>query len=238
MPTVSTTTPLNFPTLLSLVTRVRREVTRETLASLTNDAINNVIVDSINDAVEDIYYKDRWNWKKSLYNVKLIASQSDYALPPDFYQIATEPTYNGIMMVEVEPEQWTRYTYDPQITATLSSGSPVVYMVDRALFRVHPTPSSDTISIAPHIQLVYYRRPPSRLTITSDSSNPPDLPPEFIEAVISFAKWKLKIHLQFDDFELEEKRYMQVVQRQIENDYLSVHPVRVRPRNWSSANFG
>ncbi len=235
MPTVSSTGTLQFPTLFELTKRIRREVTRETLATLNDDPVNNVIVDSINDGVEDIYYKNRWNWKKLVFGIHLVAGQRDYALPPDFYQIATEPTYNGLLMTEVEPEQWNRYTYDPSV---IPQGGPLLYMVDRALFRVHPAPSSSAITVAPTIPLTYYRRPPARLTITSDSGHSPDLPPEFIEAIISFGKWKLKIHLQFDDFELDQRRYMETVQKQIENDYLSVHPVRVRPRKWTSANFG
>lgn len=234
MPTVNLTPPLNFPSLLSLVTRVRREVTRETLVTLVDDAINNVIVDGINDAIESIYYMNRWNWKKSLYNFRLIAGQRDYALPADFYQMSQEPTYNGLKMREVDPEDWSRNVYD----AALIQGGPMVYMVDRTFLRVHPVPSADAIAIAAFIPAVYYRTPPARLSISTDSSNPPDLPPEFIEAVVAFGKWGLKVHLQFDDYQIDEARYRELVQKQIDNDYISVHPVRVRPRNWTSANFG
>lgn len=235
MPTVSASGSLQFPTLFELTKRVRREVTRETLSTLNDDPINNVIVDSLNDGIEDIYYKNRWNWKKLQYNVPLVAAQQDYALPPDFYQMAVEATYNGLRLREVDPEEWTRYTFDPTLTA---QGGPAMYMVDRTLFRVFPAPSSGAITVCPTVGVTYYRRPPARLTITSDSSHAPDLPPEFIEALVAFGKWKLKIHLQYDDFQLDEKRYMETVQKQIENDYLSVHPVRLRPRRWTSANFG
>lgn len=239
MPTVNLNPPLNFPNLLQLTTRVRRECTRETLVTLTDDPINNVIVDAVNDATEDIYYKNRWNWKKSLYNFRLIQGQADYALPADFYQLATEPEYNGVKMLEVDPEDWFRHTYDPSVNpSNMTQGSPAIYMVDRTFIRLHPVPSETSVSTAPFIPAVYYRRPPPRLSIADDTSNPPDLPPEFIEAVVAFGKWKLKVHLQFDDFELDERRYREIVQKQIENDYISVHPVRMRPRKWNSVNFG
>lgn len=238
MTVLATTTNPSFPTLLQLCSRVRREVTKESLTSLVDDPINNVIVDSINDAVEDIYYQDRWNWAKTTENLTWVASQNEYALPTRFYRMASEPEINNIQLEEVEIEEWARKTYTPSLTSSVTiQGQPLIYAIDRSLIKVWPTPSSSFIALVPTTPLVYYRRPGARLLLASDASNSPDLPTEFIEAVVAWAKSRLKIFLQYDDYQIDENRYRECVQRQVQNDYLSVHPSRVRPRNWKTARF-
>lgn len=237
MPTVINTNPTGMPTLLSLVSRVRREVTKETLATLTNDAVNNIIVDNLNDAVEDIYFRAKWSWAKVTGALTLVAAQSDYTLPADFHSMATEVEIGTTKLREVDAEDWTRYTYT-NVTGVTASGQPVLYMIDRTFIRFWPTPNSDFITTVPTISLLYYRRPSKRLTITNDSANAFDLPSEFQEAIARYAIGRLKIFRQFDDYKIDMDRYEEIVQRQLYADTISVHPSRVRPRNWASANYG
>ena len=87
MPIVQTNTGLAFPNLLSLASRVRREVTKESLTSLVDDPVNNVIVDSINDAIADIYNRERWWWQKTAGTITPVAGTAAYSLPSDFYRM-------------------------------------------------------------------------------------------------------------------------------------------------------
>lgn len=239
MPTVVTTNPSGMPSLLDLTSRVRREVTKESLTSLNSDAVNNVIVDALNDAVEDIYFRAKWSWAKVAGNLVMVTGQSEYTQPSDFYRMASEPEIGSIKLIEVDAEEWYRRTFTTGLTGVQTSlGQPILYMVDRALIKFWPTPSSDFVALAPTIRLLYYRRPSARLVIASDSAKAFDLPVEFNEAIVRFAVGKLKIFRQFDDFQLDMARYEEIISRQLYSDQKSVHPARVRPRNWASANYG
>lgn len=236
MPTVVTTNPVGMPSLLSLVSRVRREVTKETLSSLNDDATNNLIVDNLNDAVDDIYFRAKWSWAKTVGNLVLVAGTSEYTLPANFHRMASEVEIGATKLREVDAEEWSRYTY--QSPAGIStSGQPVVYMVDRSFVKFWPAPNADFIAQVPTIALLFYRRPSTRLIIT-DSTIAFDLPYEFTEAIVRYAIARLKIFRQFDDYKIDMDRYEEIIQRQLYADTISVHPSRVRPRNWASANYG
>lgn len=237
MATVVTTNPTGMPTLLNLASRVRREVTKETLVTLTNDATNNVIVDNLNDAVEDIYFRAKWSWAKVIGDLAVVATQSDYTLPANFHRLATEVELGTRKLREIDAEEWVRTTGSNGI-GTIPDGQPIIYMIDRAFIRFWPTPSADFAALYPTIPILYYRRPSTRLTLANDSASAFDLPAEFQEAIVRFAVGKLKIFRQFDDFKLDLDRYEEIVQRQLYADQVTVHPSRVRPRNWASANYG
>lgn len=237
MPTVVTTNPTGMPTLLALVSRVRREVTKETLATLTNDAVNNVIVDNLNDAVDDIYFRAKWSWAKTAGNLVLVAGTSEYTLPSNFHRMATEVEIGTTKLQEVDAEEWTRKTYT-NVTGVTASGQPVVYMIDRAFIKFWPVPNTDFIALVPTITMLYYRRPSTRLAIATDSDNAFDLPMEFQEALVRYAVARLKIFRQYDDWKIDMDRYEEILQRQLHADTVTVHPSRMRPRNWASANYG
>jgi hypothetical protein len=226
-----------MPTLLSLVSRVRREVTKETLVTLNDDATNNLIVDNLNDAVDDIYFRAKWSWAKSLGNIVLVAGQSEYTLPANFHRMASEVEIGVVKLREVDAEEWTRYTYQSP-SGISTSGQPVLYMVERGFIKFWPCPNADYIAQVPTVPLLFYRRPSTRLTLTNDSANAFDLPYEFVEAIVRYAIARLKIFRQFDDYKIDMDRYEEIVQRQLYADTISVHPSRVRPRNWASANYG
>lgn len=236
MPTVETTSPTGMPTLLLLASRARREVTKETLATLNDDVVNNIIVDSINDAIEDIYFRAKWSWAKVTSSLTMVASQSEYTFPADFHRLATEIEIGSTKLPEVDAEEWARKTYVSGI-GIVTPGQPTMYMVDRTFVKFFPTPSADFITTVPTVALVYYRRPAKRMVL-ADSASAPDIPVEFKEALVRFAMGRLKIFRQFDDFGLDLQRYEDIVQRQLNANTVSVHPPRIRPRNWASANYG
>ena len=42
-----------------------------------------------------------------------------------------------------------------------------------------------------------------------------NIPPEFIEAVVAFAKWKMKLFLEYPDWQAEQMRYEQALRVQM-----------------------
>jgi hypothetical protein len=238
MTVVAAPSNLAVPSLFDLVKRARREVTKETLVTLTDDVLNNVIIDAINDATADIYNRTRWNWAKTQAGIVWVASQSEYPLPPDFRQLATELCISSIQLKEVSLEEWFHNTYTPTWNANSTiSGQPMMYMVDMQKIKVWPTPSTDFVAQMPNSPMIYYRKPSRRLTI-SDSANSPDVPNEFIEALHRFAVGMLKMFLEFSDFNNDLKRYEDIILNRIQTEIVAAHPSRVRPRNWRTANFG
>jgi hypothetical protein len=226
------------PSLFDLVKRVRREVTKETLVTLNDDVLNNVVIDAINDATADIYNRTRWNWAKTQAGIVWIANQSEYPLPPDFRQLATELAINAMTLKEVSLEEWYRNTYTPSWNANSSmSGQPMMYMVDMQKLKVWPTPSADFVASMPNSPMIYYRKPSRRLVL-ADTANTPDVPNEFIEALHRFGVGMLKMFLEFTDFQKELDRYETIILNRIQTEIVSAHPSRVRPRNWRTTNYG
>jgi len=239
MTTVLKTTGYTTPTLLALVSRCRREVTKESLTTLNDDPINNVLVDAINDAVSDVYFKSRWNWRKQSWNILWTSAQTDYPLPADFDQLATEIVVNNVALKEISPEEWWRNTYAPSWNSFFNdTATTEIYTVDRALLKVWPLPSDDFVTQTPISVAYYYRQPSSMLVLANDASNSPDVPADFTEALVRFAVARLKVFLQWTDFAIDQKRYEEIVTNRLQTDMLTAHPTRVRPRNWRTANFG
>ena len=239
MTVVAAPSGLAVPSLFELVRRVRREVTKETLSTLNDDVINNVVVDAINDATADIYNRARWNWAKTQAGIVWISGQSEYPLPPDFRQMATELNINNICLKETSIEEWWRNTYTPSWNANTSvSGQPMMYMVDMQKIKVWPTPSDSFIALIPSTPMIYYRYPSRRLVLTTDSANSPDVPFQFIEALHRYAVGMLKMHLEFTDFQKEIDRYEAIILNRIQTEIIQVHGTRVRPRDWRTTNYG
>ena len=239
MTIVQSNTALVTPTLTQLVSDIRRSVTKEAIVTLASDPVNDIIVKAINDAVADIYYRNRWNWARAQGNIILVSGQSQYPLPADFRCMAMEPVVNYVQIQEVPPEEWWRNTYTPSWNSNSAlGGQPSKYMVDMALLQFWPMPSDSFIAANPSIPIIYYRLPPARLTIAADAANSPNVPPQFIELLECFGIGKLKVFLQYDDFAVDLKRYDDLLQNRIQIDMISAHPTRMRPRNWRSANFG
>lgn len=242
MPVVANGMTFNVPTVLECISEARRGVTKESLTSVNDDPVNGVLLRALNEGVADIYFRARWVWRRTGWNIAWSSAATEYPLPGDFHQMATEPRINGVMMREVSPEEWQDSIYQPSWNALgASAGQPGLYMLERNFMRVWPMPSADFVALTPVTTAFYYRKPSERF-IMSDAANfgskAPDIPAELVEALISFMMYKLKIFLQYTDFALEKSRYEEVILNRIHTDVISVHPERVRPVNRYSANFG
>ena len=194
--TIVSPTPSLMPSILSMVQRVKREcgLPEPTTLVGTTDKTAIVALDALNDAAVDIYSRKRWEWQESLYGITLVAGTAQYALPADFMRMAQPPEAGGYPIVGLTEEEW--YQVVPAQTAV--SGSPQYYTVHGYIFEVWPVPSSDYITQYPILPFVYYRQPPQRLDGSDDAANL-NLPPEFVECLITYGKFKVKAFLEYPD---------------------------------------
>jgi hypothetical protein len=214
-------------------------VTKEALATLNDDPINNIIVDALNDAVSDIYYRNRWNWAKGSFNVQWNSTTNEYALPGNFMRMAYEPAINSVQLKEVSSEEWWRNIYTPSWNSSANmQGQPAIYMTEMTTLRVWPKPSDSFVAQFPSTPIIYYKKAPIRLTLASDSAKSPEVPAEFTEILCCYGMGKLKEFLQYSDFSVDLDRYEKLLMNRIQTDIISVHPTRIRPRNWRTTNFG
>lgn len=211
--TIVSQTPALMPSILSMVKRVKREcgLPQPTTLVSTTDQDSLVVLDALNDATTEIYMRKRWETIECLYGVPLVAAQTQYALPADFGRMATGPKSAGVPMTPYTHEEWQRAI--PAVSTNI--GQPIAYTAYGLIFEVWPPPSTDYVTSYPVLQFSYYRMPPSRLDGTDDDANI-NLPPEFEECLISFAKWKLKAKLEYPDAEADHARYERTLQIQMD----------------------
>lgn len=225
MTTVTVNSP-TFPSLLSLVNRVLNECGVESNTSLAAQNFrSNTVLQAINDAVADIYYRDRWFWQKSLTYLTLVAGTDQYAMPADFMRLAHPPVINGVMLQEYTQEEWLENIPQPSGSST-AQGQPQACCFDMNIIRLWPIPDANTVSQFPQMGYTYYRGPGVRLDTTNDAATV-NLPIDFLEAVVAFARGVLKQHLEFPDQAVQERqRYEQAIQVQMARNSRS----RVQPR--------
>ena len=230
MTTVSYT-PNQTTTLLEVVNRVLNECGIESQADLpTSNFLGTVTaINAVNDAINDIKFRNRWEWLKRTAVIDLVAGINSYALPADFTRMCYPFTpYTGVQfsmqLRELTPDEWN------QIVPTLvinQPGTPQYYMVDSNVVTFGPAPNSEYISTYPQVQYTYFQGPAAPLG-ASDQSSALDIPPEFIEAVVAFAKYKMKIFLEFPDWQMEQARYEQALHVQMNRNNAGRRAPRMR----------
>jgi hypothetical protein len=210
--TTVTATPSLAPSILYLVQRVKRECGLPTPTTLigTTDQTALVAISALNDAVVEIYTRNRWEWKQSLYAVPLVAGTTQYPLPNDFERICIDPKSGGYPVTGLSQEEWQQIL--PSMDNT--TGSPVYYTTHGLIFEIWPAPSAAYIAQYPNLPFVYYRKPPARLDGTDDSANF-NMPPEFEDALVSYGKWKVKEFLEYPDSQSDHQKYEQALQVQL-----------------------
>lgn len=204
----------SFPTALEMVNRVQRECGVETVLSLanTNDR-SETVREALNDAVVDIYNRARWEWLLTAYYVKLVAGQSQYQMPQNFDRLAMPARLTNTPMKEYTALDWPYYipTVDPG-----GQGGPHSYMVHNDILHLFPAPSAESVAQYPQIVLSYYKSPGQRVPASAAGDKATwDVPMSFIEPIIAFGKWKLKLHLEYPDSQAEIARYEQMIQQNL-----------------------
>lgn len=229
MTTVQTQTTY-IPGLLSVVNRILNECNIESWNTLVNmNWQGNLVLEAINDAVVEIHRTKRWAFQRSTYYFNLVAGQTDYPLPPDYISGTYPPSWNGVQLMELTPDDW--YAQVPFFNLVNAAGGPMMCTADANFFRIYPAPNAQGIQTAPQVRLVYQRGPGGRLTTANDNANI-NLPYEFLEAVVAFGKWKLKTALEYPDAGNEFNRYKQCVQFMIDTDRQTATQYSMRPNRY------
>lgn len=203
---------LSVPVALDMVNRVQRECGVESIASFaTGNDRSEVVREALNDSIIDLYNRARWEWLVHVFNLPLVAGQSSYQLPQNFMRLASPLRVTNTPMKEYTALDWPYYipTIDPG-----GQGGPHSYMIQGQVLTVFPAPGADIVALNPVFVMAYYKHAGVRIPASADGDAMTwDVPPEFIEPMIVFGKWKLKLFLEYPDSQAEQGRYEQLIQQ-------------------------
>jgi hypothetical protein len=224
-------TPAQTPILRDVVNRILNECGIQSQADLTTSNFLGTVtaINAVSDAVNDIKLRDRWEWLKYTAVVTPVAGQTSYPLPADFVRMAHPMTpWNGTMMGRSLQEQ-TADEYWQMIPSIQSAtpGTPYMYMADSQTLTIYPAPDANFISQWPQLQFVYFKGPQRPLG-AADQLLAVDIPPEFLECLVAFGKWKMKLFLEYPDWQAEQARYEQSLRVQMNRNNASRRAPRLR----------
>ena len=100
-------------------------------------------------------------------------------------------------------------------------------MVDSSVVTMAPAPDSNFIALWPNLQYIYFQGPQRPLG-AADQLLAVDIPPEFIEALVAFGKWKMKLFLEYPDWQAEQQRYEQCLRVQMNRNNAGRRAPRLR----------
>ena len=210
--------PNQTPILRDVVNRVLNECGIQSQPDLTTSQLLATVtaINAVNDGINDIKFRNRWEWLKRTAVINLVVGTLSYAMPADFVRMAHPMTpYNGIgigrALQEMTPDEYWQMV--PSVGLT-TPGTPYLYMVDSSVLNLWPAPDTNFISLWPQMQFVYFKGP-ARPLGAEDQLLAVDIPPEFIECLVAFGKWKMKLLLEYPDWQAEQARYEQALKVQI-----------------------
>ena len=201
---------LTVPVALDMVNRVQRECGVEQISSMasSNDR-SEVVREALNDGIIDLYSRARWEWLVNAYYINLVAGQSSYQLPQNFSTLAAPAQVTNSPMTEYTPLDWPYYIPTMQNTGT---GGPHSYYVQNGVINIFPTPDANVIATYPIMKIAYVKNPGVRIPASAAGDAMTwDIPPEFVEPLIAFGKWKLKSYLEYPDFQTDQARYSELI---------------------------
>jgi hypothetical protein len=230
MTTVNYAPPTAF-TLKEMVNRILNECGIQSQADLTTSTFlgTTTAINAVNDAINDIKFRNRWEWLKATAVINLQAGIGSYNLPVDFARMCYPFTpYTGSQFSrqirELTPDEWN------QIVPTLvinQPGTPQYYMVDSTVVTVAPAPDTNFVTTYPQLSYTYFKGPWRPLAAV-DQNLAIDIPPEFAECVAAFGKWKMKLFLEYPDWQAEQMRYEQSLHVQMNRNNAGRRKPRLR----------
>jgi hypothetical protein len=217
MTTVSYT-PNQSPTLLDMVNRILNECGIASQADLATSNFLGTItaVNAVNDAINDIKYRNRWEWLKETVVLDLVPGTLSYPVPANFGRMAHPMTpWDGTTVARSLQEQ-TPDEYWQMIPSiqTSNPGTPYLYMVDGNTINLWPAPDTNFVNQWPQMMFTYFKAPERPLGV-SDQLLVIDVPPSFVEVIAAFGKWKMKLFLEYPDWQAEQARYEQALRVQM-----------------------
>lgn len=241
MPNVQVTYPA-MPQLLDVVNRIIRESGGYAVGSLSPGSTQSqVALDAVNDGIWQIYNRNCWSWANTTIYVPLVANQTDYPVPADFDRLSQNPVYNGYVLNEYTPDEWTQRAAGVASMIGTQAGSPICYKLTANVMTVFPAPVASVIAVNPAITFSYYKNPGTRFDNT-DGAVAPNLPVEFVDALVTFGKWRLKAFLEYPDAQAEAQRFEQLLSIQMNRNLRGRKPNQLRqqfePANNISSGTG
>lgn len=203
---------LAVPLALDLVNRVQRECGVEQIVTMASpNKRSEVVREALNDAVVDIYNRARWEWLVTTHNIRIIAGRDQYQLPQNFDRLARPVQISNVPMKEYTAIDWPYYV--PVVDAG-GQGQPNCYMVHNQILSVYPQPNQAVLDQFQFIICTYYKHAGERLQAVATSDLETwDIPPQFVEPLVVFGKYKLKLFLEYPDAQAEVQRYEQLIQQ-------------------------
>lgn len=225
--TASTTAP-DFPSCLAIVNRILLECRISPQVTTLNpgNTNTNIAFEAIQDAQQQVWAAERWDWRKRSAFIPMQAGMYDYTLPSDFDELLIPPCINGttqLTLMDAITFHTTWGFYDPAPTA----GTPQAAVLLANAIRLYPPPSSDAVAAIPRMELLYLRKAPPRLAVAQELDSL-DLPTEFLSALVAYGKFALKNALAYPDANQDLARFNELLQYQIRRASKSVGPPRMR----------
>ena len=218
-----------LPSCLTMVQRVQEEAGDIPVTSLNpGTRRSKIALEALNDACSDIWQRERWPWRRYDYNLVLQDGVSEYTLPDNFATLAEPPrlpaSANSLYMIEMTPEEWVVWMAAPPQTA----GQPNKFKIENTKIVLSPTPNSDYVTAYPSIVMSYFKKIPTRRTISSSASSW-DCPDDFYDAMIRFGKARLKQYLEYPDWQSDLQAYEQSIRIQQNRVRQGRSPATIRP---------
>ena len=148
-------------------------------------------------------------WLRTTRSVTLVAAQADYTLTPKPMRVIEARRKVTSSSIETPLMEWARQTYIEQPNKTISSIPTAFYYEpqrDAGTLYLWPTPSAATAS-AMTVELTYLRR----MDDFDASNNDPDLPQEWLEALV----WNLANRLE-PEYPVNDPRLAQKIEMRAE----------------------
>lgn len=222
--------------VLDLVNRVLLESGVPEVTSITTN-ISKIALNALNDAASAIWNSNRWTFQLFDSAITLVAGQATYALPAGFDRMAqpfrTSGTVGTLLLQEWTPEEW----WGQGLGVATAVGTPAHFKVEQVTVEFWPVPGADFITACPTLEFQYFKGSPVRRTPTEIGSSW-DLPLDFEQAHIAFARARLKQFLEDPDGQMDLKDFEQAIQMQI-NKWRQVRRApRMRPEDFIVSSWG
>jgi hypothetical protein len=204
-------------TLLVLLNRVHDELGIERYSDISDpDHQALTTINALNDGVEDLWYKQTWPWQIMPYYQTLEVGVTSYPLPTRFMKLVSDMRIGANTLEELTPLAWNKLIPSDVTNPLPENGSTRFACIDGTAMIVWPPPSQDFIDNGgSRVYLRYRLKPPVRLNGDDNQDDPFDLPEEYAEAIVEFAKWKTGTKMGFPDVGAYRNRYDEIITNRI-----------------------
>lgn len=204
----------SLPSMKTISNRVLRETGIPEVASFASGNRQSTIAyDAVLDGYADIWMRNRWEWQRYEASIALSDGVSDYNLPANFQRLALPPWFppnrQATMLKELSPDE---FHVNLGLVDPTQQGQPLFCTIDHNTITVYPTPSSNFVTTCPTMTMQYFLDLPARLSAANENLVPTYMPAEFYDALVNYAKSRLKQHLEYPDFEQDMQLYEKKLQ--------------------------